>query len=987
MNLRLIITLVIFAFTKVAISQNSGIKGRVIDEKTGETLPGATVVIEGTTAGGNTDLDGRFSIGNVAPGTYRLVCRLISYTTKIIEGVIVKSGEPSLVTISIGAASTDLGVVEVRVSMNRESSNSLLIMQKNSATVSDGVSYEAIKRTPDRNTGDVLKRVSGASIQDNKFAIIRGLNDRYNAAYLNGAPLPSSESDRKAFAFDIFPSNMLDNLVIVKTATPDLPAEFAGGIIQINTKDIPDKNFQSLSIGAGYNTITTGRNQVYYEGGKTDWLGLDDGTRAMPDAIPSKDDFPVKMDEQAALAKESSSDWRLLNKNFSPNYNFQYSAGYTLPVRQKPLGLIVALTYNKTNNFNETIRRGYTGNGGNNDQDIASQIDFDYLDKAYSEQVLSGILANLSYKLSDNHSISFKNLYSISSDDRVIIRTGETNPLESNPTLLRSTARWFTNNKIYSGQLAGAHYLPKSKIRISWTGSLSNIQREIPNLRRSIYTRFKTFNDPADPYLPDTVYSANISYANVGPDYGGGMFFSENRESIYSFKVDASYSFHAGAKSTNELKLGGLIQSRSRSFFARQLGYTRYGKLGGNVTFNDSLLYLDENAIFSAENMGLISPPESGTNGVGGFKLTDGTKYTDAYTASSTLQAAYLMLDNKYSFARLIWGLRLENFHQKLNAMKSKTVEEKLDTAILDVLPSANLILAVSEKQNIRICYSQTLNRPEYRELAPFAFYDFNTQFVISGCDTLKRAKIHNMDLRYEFYPGRGQLVSASLFYKKFIDPIEQISRPDVTNEISFRNVPGATNYGVELEFRCVPGALFNADSSRILNNITVFSNLAIIRSMVDVKEVIGASASTRMLQGQSPYVLNAGIQYVDPKLNISFSASFNKIGPRIAIAGNINEPDIWENSRAFLDLQVTKSFRRNTIELKFNAQNLFAQQQVFYQNRDLEESSRKGTRTFFNSIATGDPKNENGYSSREDDLVWATKFGKVFSAGISIRF
>lgn len=987
MNSRLFLTLVIIAFTKVAISQNSGIKGKVVDEKTGETLPGATVTIVGTTTGGNTDLDGNFSIPNVAAGTYRLACRLISYNTKIIEGVIVKAGEPTIVMISVGSASTELGVVEITVSMNRETNSSLLAMQKNSATVSDGVSYEAIRRTPDKSTSDVLKRVSGASIQDNKFAIIRGLNDRYNAAYINGAPLPSSESDRKAFAFDIFPSNMLDNLVIIKTATPDLPAEFAGGIIQINTKNIPDKNFQSLSVGGGYNTLTTGKGQVYYMGGKTDWLGLDDGTRAMPEVVPSKDDFPVKMDDQAALAKETSSDWSLYNRKFAPNYSLQYSTGYTLPVKGKPLGLIMALTYNKTNNYNETIRRGYTGNGGNNSQDVASQIDFDYLDKAYSEQVLAGALANLSFKLSDNHSLSFKNLYSINSDDRVIIRTGETNPLESNPTLLRSTARWFSNNKIYSGQLAGEHYLPGSKVRINWTGALSNIQREIPNLRRSIYTRFKTFNDPSDPYLQDTVYSANISYANVGPDYGGGMFFSKNKENIYSFKADAAYSFQLGREFKNELKIGGFIQSRSRTFYARQLGYTKYGKLGGNVTFKDSLLYLDENSIFSSENMGLITAPETGSNGVGGFKLTDGTKYTDSYTASSTLQAAFVMLDSKYKFVRLVWGARLENFHQKLNAMKSKTTEEKIDSTILDILPSANLIFALSPKQNVRVSYSQTLNRPEYRELAPFAFYDFNTQFVISGCDTLKRAKIHNMDLRYEFYPGRGQLISVSAFYKKFIDPIEQISRADASNEISFRNVPSAVNYGAELEFRCLIGSLFSADSAGILDNLTIFSNLAIIRSVVDVKEVPGASSATRSLQGQSPYVLNAGIQYVDNKLGMSFSASYNKVGPRISIVGNINEPDIWENSRAFLDLQVTKSFWKKRIELKLNAQNIFAQQQVFYQNRNLERSGNSGMKAFINSIAGGDPENENGYSSREDDLVWATKFGKVFSAAISIKF
>lgn len=987
MKLKLFFTLIIIAITKVAISQNSGIKGKVIDEKTGETLPGAIVLIEGTTQGSNTDLDGNFLIKNITSGTYKLNVKLISYNTKIIEGVIVKGDESVYLTVSMGTASNDLGVVEVTASMSKETTNALLIMQKNSATVSDGVSAENIKRTPDKNTSDVLKRVSGASIQDNKFAVIRGLNDRYNSAYINGAPLPSSESDRKAFAFDIFPSNMLDNLVIIKTATPDLPAEFAGGIIQINTKNIPDKDFHSVTLGAGYNTITTGKKQVYYNGGKTDWLGIDDGTRAMPDEIPSKDNFPINMDDQALLAKKTNTDWNLYEKKFSPNYNFQYSTGLTIPIKRNPFGIILAVTYNKTNNYNETIRRGFTGNGSTNDPTISSQLDFDYIDKTYAEQLLAGVLANLSYKIGDNHSLSFKNLYSLNSEDKVIARTGETNPLELNPTLLKSTARWFTSNKIYSGQLTGEHYLPKSKIRINWVGSLSNIEREIPNLRRSVYTRLKSFNDPTDPYPGDTLYTANIAYSNVGPSYGGGMFFSKNQERIYSFKTDVNYGFKLGKELKNDLKIGIYYQSRQRDFYARQLGYTRYGKLSGDLTFKDSLLYLSDNEIFDNANMGLITPQVNGSNAVGGFKLTDGTKYSDAYTASSELQAAYVMLDNKYKFVRLVWGVRLENFRQILTSKKTQTVDQKIDTVKLDILPSANLILSVSEKQNVRFGYSQTLNRPEYRELAPFAFYDFNTQFVISGCDTLRRAKIHNLDVRYEFYPGKGQLVSVSGFYKKFIDPIEQISRPDVINEISFRNVPEAINYGIELEFRCLIGALLKTDSSRILNNFTVFSNLAIIRSVVNVENVSGSASKTRLLQGQSPYVLNAGLQYTDDKLGMSFSASFNKIGPRISIVGNMYEPDIWENGRSFFDVQVTKSFWKNRMNLKFNVQNILAQNQNFYQNRDLGETETNKTRSIINSVSTGDPHNKNDYNELEDDLIWSTKFGRVLSASLSIKF
>ena len=220
--MRYIFSLIVSLTFYVVKSQNGKISGKIIDSKTGETLPGASILIEGTTMGGASDFDGNYMISVVPPGVYTVVCRYVSYADKKVQGVMVKPSEVTTINFSLEEPKGDtLMEVVIAATLERENTNTLFIMQKNNASVSDGVSAETIKKTPDRNTSDVLKRVSGAAIQDNKFAIIRGLNDRYNAAYINGAPLPSSESDRKAFSFDIFPSSMLDNLVIIKTATPE----------------------------------------------------------------------------------------------------------------------------------------------------------------------------------------------------------------------------------------------------------------------------------------------------------------------------------------------------------------------------------------------------------------------------------------------------------------------------------------------------------------------------------------------------------------------------------------------------------------------------------------------------------------------------------------------------------------------------------------------------------------------------------------------
>ncbi len=962
---------------KIGYIEGKVVEGTVkdfIEGTTGEIVPGAKIIIDGTEYRAISDFDGNYYIRGIEFGTYSITISSPGHVTKILTDVIVSSSDVQLINISLEPISTTITEVVIKVKINKSDDIGTLNVKKNSANSSDVISAQAISKTPDRTTSDVLKRVSGASIQDNKFAIIRGLNDRYNAAYLNDGPLPSSESDRKAFSFDIFPANMLDNITIVKTATPDLPAEFAGGIIQINTKSIPAKNFQSFSLAGGYNTITTFKDQVTYKGGKVDWLGVDDGTRSISSVIPAKGHYPTLMSDQALLAKQFNTDWSLHSKTFTPNLNLQYSMGINTTLFKKELGIITSLTYNKTNNFNQTIRRSYSGTGENGN----SQLDFDYLDKVYSTQILGGAMANFTMKFNSNNKIGFKNLYSINSDDRVINRTGERDPTESNPALIKSNALWFTSNNIYSGQVNGEHLFKKEKLKIHWVGSYSNIKRTIPNLRRSIYNRSK-FHNPDNLTGSDTLYSSSIDNG-VGPDYSGGMFFSTNKENIASFKADFSYHLKELIGVKSELKIGGMYQNRNRTFDARQLGYTIYDNKS-SIIFKDTLKYLDQNSIFNSENMGLLQP------GVGGFKLSNGTKPTDAYSANSTTTAGYLMLDNKIQKnLRLVWGARAEYFVQNLSAIKSDYTELKIATKKLDILPSINAIYSFNKKQNFRLSFSQTLNRPEYRELAPFAFYDFNTQFVMSGNDSLKRAKITNLDLRYELYPGKGQLLSGTFFYKQFDNPIEQISRADVSNEMSYKNVSNATNYGIELEARTIIGSLIKSDSNSSWNNFTFYSNLAIIRSIVDVSGIIGTPYSSRPLQGQSPYVFNTGLTYFNEEKNMSASINVNKVGDRISILGNINQADIWEKSRTFVDFQIAKGFFNNKLECKLNFQNILAQKQIFYQNNYLDNTTISSGKEVSNLIFTGSKRNINGYNEKVDNMIWSTIFGRVVSASITIK-
>jgi hypothetical protein len=533
---------IILLVSPVLLSQTiGGLKGTVIDESNGKPIPGINVVVKNTKFALSTDMDGNYIFRSIPAGTYEVEFSSMGYSSKLISEVIIKEKEITELSPTLSEQKNMLNeVVITRTKAKTESVKSLLIQQKNSVSVSDGISAETIKRTPDRSTSDVIKRISGASIQDNKFVIIRGLNDRYNTAYINGSPLPSSEPDRKAFSFDIFPSNMIDNLIISKTATPDLPGEFAGGVVQINTKSVPDKNFQSFSFGMGYNTVTTGKNQVSYVGGKLDDLGLDDGARDLfpiPNNLTANNpNDPNNVAFASAYATATQGDWNLFDKTFTPNMNIQYSLGRQFSIGEKSLGALVSLTYNKTNTLFETNRRNYNDSGVDGEPNILSE---NFNDMSYNEQVLAGALANFSFKINNNNSISLKNIYSINSEDKVILRTGLSGIDQEPPFFdFKNNARWFTSNKILSSQLNGDHYFTKSKVKINWNGSISKVNRSIPNLRRNSYLSYGT---------PD--YVAQISQA-VNFQSGGNIFYSENDETIAFAKTDFSKKFSFGEKAS-----------------------------------------------------------------------------------------------------------------------------------------------------------------------------------------------------------------------------------------------------------------------------------------------------------------------------------------------------------------------------------------------------------------------------------------------------
>ena len=917
-------------------AQKGRVEGTVTDSKTGETLPGATILIDGTGKAAITDFDGKFSFNNLEAGKVTLAVSYISYTTKKIADVQVKAGDVTEVNVTLDpSTSQDLAEVEVVVTLNKENNTALVLQQKNSAAVSDGISNETIKRSPDRSTSDALKRVSGVTIQDDKFVIIRGLNERYNASYLNGAPLPSTEPDKKAFSFDLFPANMLDNIVINKTATPDMPAEFAGGIVQINTKSIPEKNFFLISGSGGYNTLATGKEKLTYQGGKYDALGIDDGSRAIPAGVPSLDEKAtwITNSDQARVAKYWSNDWGYSKSTFAPNYNVQLAGGYNIKRKEQDfLGIIFSLSNNNTQSFYNLQRNEYTNLLVSKNIPENVQNETRYGNKVYQTQAATGGLLNFALKLNPNNTIGFKNLLTSSGDNRFISSIGQ-NLNDAADKQNRLTSRFLTINRIASSQLTGEHYITKSKLKINWNLGASSVVRAVPNLRMMSYTRNLVHN-PDNPDYSDTLFSADIATGqNAGPNYAGYRVYSQLNETMNSGKADVSRLFKLDEKNKIDVKAGALYQQRHRQFNIRQFGLNEFSQ--GAIRFDNTLTSLPEDSIFAAENMS-VTP-----SGKGGFKATEITKPDDNYTADSKLSAAYAMAEWKHGEKiRLVGGLRFESYYQSLHVQYGKIDSTLVQSTVNDILPSLNFIYNINEKLGVRLSYYKTLNRAEFRELAVTSWFDPETRLSLAGNASLTRCYIQNADARFEVYPGRGQLFTVTGFYKYFNSPIERYMLGNSENQIYYRNANFANIYGSELEYRINLGAILKKDSVRILNNLTLFSNLSLIKSIVNVAGINDKVPDTRAMQGQAPYIINGGLSYIDTKYNFSVTGMLNRVGQRIYIVGNDIIPNRWEKPRTVVDMQFTKSFLKNKLELRLNIKDLLHQDYIiFYKGNDRKDN------------------------------------------------
>lgn len=984
--------------TEPAKQQPGRIAGKIIDEK-GELLPGANVKIIELNKALQSSVDGSYQF-IVPVGKYTIEVSYISFQTIRITDVVVGSNKLTSLNVALKPSTNALQEVVIKSSYKKESVAGLYAQQKNAASVTDGISAEQIARTPDNNVGAVLKRVSGLTVLDNKYVVVRGLTERYNQALIDGLTLPSTDLNRRNFSFDIVPTELVSSVVVNKTATPDVTAEFVGGQVMVNTLAMPNNNFLSISFGAGYNDRATGNKFLSAGGrGKSDYFGFDDGRRKRPDNLvswslaPGQDDPRIEATNAngfktgyAGAIEQSkrfnAESFKRYSYTAAPNQNYRITMGRLYDLNQEKgvkMGFIAGLTYRNTqqaNAFQSARDQPLSGEDNFDDADTATRGTA-YIFNTTVGGVLNAGLQTRKFKL------NIKNLYTRIFNEDYYISKGINQDNQRNEYNFADPV--FTS--ILQHKIEGEHSIGQKGLKIDWSGGYGSLDQKHEDTRKFQYgvlsNTFGTY------YQGPNVTTLGIPVSNYVWDY---RLWTAIREHDFNWALNLSYPF-------SFLKDKSLVK----------IGYTGwYKKRSQDIYFAKIYAKRDQHS-FTDLYETLLAPQNVG------YGLNQAYYYLDSengglFNADSKYHAAYLMLDQHF-FAnklRLVYGVRAENFNlanrQEKEIRRRQQAQEQNPDIIVNqeqpiltgeknwnFLPSINAIFSVSEKTNIRAAYAKTMIRPDFRETATFAFPDPFLQASISG-GNISSTKIQNVDLRFEYYPTPGEILSVSGFYKYLDRPVElvNLNPGSSTLILTYQNQHSAKNTGIEMEFR----KSLNVISPR-LADFSLFGNAAYIWSEIKTISKINNPAYPddpenqpekievvqdfkRPLIGQSPYILNAGLAYQSKYAGATFS--FNRSGYRSYIISLDPAATEFQRARTLIDLQLSGRLLKQKAEIKLNIANVLNTRDEFYMNYGSWEGGyaegftrTKGTDNY--NPKDGDRRRYNTTYGRTYNLVFTYSF------------
>jgi outer membrane receptor for ferrienterochelin and colicin len=920
--------ILLLLYTLIGFAQKGILKGTITDSKTGESLVGTTVLVQGTTTGTVTNFDGNYLLPDLFPGPYNLVISFISYESQVVRVEIEAEKETEL-NVQLDPATVDLGEVQVVATRRSDTEMSMLSNLKSQNLIVSGITAQQISRSQDSDAAEVVRRVPGITITDGRFVIVRGLIERYNSVMLNNATAPSFEADKRAFSFDAIPSGLIDNILIYKSPAPELPGDFAGAAIDVQTKSVADLNSFSISYGARYSENTTFNPDFQtHQGSKTDWLGFDNGYRAIPEGIPSdllfkelyvwpnSNVYLERSQEITRLSNLFPNNWETTTKSPLPDQSFSANLQRRFVLGKISVGNITSLNYNSSSSYTQVIRREFQGW-----DEVQSRIveNFDFDDLRSKQENKISFIHNWNFIYGKNQKLEVRNFLNQIGTQNTSHRDGIN---YYNVETLRMYDHRYESRLIYSGQLAGKQTLNQDKTHSNWMLGYSYTSKDQPDNKRLMYVQ--NTNEESERF---NLYALRLQ--NIPNVYLAGRMWIDMDENVYNAKFDLDHKFTLpGSGKFWQVKSGYFYELKERTLNSRLIGVVA-------VRNPPDIFYNPVSEIFRPENFYLDAnvPPRQH-----GLSYRDNTRAKDSYDATDHLLAGYLALNIPVSNKiNLYGGARVEKFSRVITNFFEKTgTTDNMDITrdTTDIFFSANLTYNINEKNLFRLSYGQTVNRPEFREISNFDYQDFEMFAIVHGNPELLNAYIKNYDLRYEWYPDHGEMISLAAFYKDFTNPIELFQIPaGSTFDYKPFNTEKAYSAGIELDVRKRFLSFENHYGFfRFMKDLTLVFNTSLIKSEINTEKQGFARDSVRIMQGQSPYIVNLGLFYTNAEARIIASINYNNVGKRIAYVGTPNNPHTWELSRNSLDLTLQKGIG-NKLQIKGGVKDILNEpiQQVQY--------------------------------------------------------
>ncbi|WP_296149179.1 TonB-dependent receptor [uncultured Flavobacterium sp.] len=987
------------------------IKGKIVDEF-GLPVPGSNIIVQGTALGVQTDSNGDFSL-SLEEGISNLEISYISYQTQRITGVRVKAGEVTDLNIVLKPDALGLDEVVINVSYNDASTQGLLMQQKRAAQMSDGISAEQIAKTPDSDVGATLKRITGITTIDNKYVVVRSMGERWNTAAMDGINLPSTEAYNQNFSFDIIPTAMVESVVVSKTATPDMNASFAGGYVEVRTKDIPEKDFFSFTWGSSYNSQSTFNDFLSRQKGKNDYFGYDDGTRDFPKGlIPTSLDNPLFYEQSKRFTNDNFTTY---NSKADPGSSFQLALGRSFKMKNNnKWGFAAAATLRNEQtklDIEHTGRGNWLDTAGliNNwqEQGVAPVKFFNFQNKGASytyNSTLAGMF-NAGLQLGD-HRVSFRNSYTHLYDNTLTRVTGwneytggSGDPAgaekaydyfyngikpSDNPADIASLDRPYTDNVNYpvyqtllQNKLEGKHKLGGTEL--DWYAARTSVASDTKDLTQHV-TLYNFIGNEILEY--HQIYNSGNNFTRA---------YIESRETDYNFGASFKWNVDIGDfKSSIKTGYGGTLKSNTNQ---QEKFFLRVDENRADVPPNErNMLFIN----------GPLSDWFDGSKyEVGGIGWQTIPLYKDSkYEGEVKQHAPYIMFDNRWkSKLRLVWGIRAEYFKytllsQQLDPADSRNLlKESIDDKPWQFMPSVNFTYSPLGSMNLRLAYSKTVIRPQFNERTGLPYIDPVANAMIYNTSMISSI-INNYDFKFEWFPGLGEILSAGVYYKDIDHPIEREGY--ISNEGNLYlyngNSKNATLTGLEVEARKNLGFIYN---STFFNNLFISGNftynetkVTAFKNRYDTSETGNTYRVERPLYGQTPYAYNLGLMYEGDRLGASFL--YNAKGDQYITVGYSYNAEEIQRPYAVADMQLAYKFLKNkNLEIKFNAKNLFDRVKEYYNNNNSYSVSQ-GVGSDFETQRESLgllPGATSKYDSDIDKIIFRARTGRTFGLSINLTF